>query len=74
MNMSSIVRTVGLLVLLVAPGFVTAATRAITSTSNDPVTIGALPYWLLNADDGDIIDCTAAGSGSLNVASRRGRS
>lgn len=38
--------------------FLEAETRIINSTSNDPNTTGTLPYWLLNANDGDIIDCS----------------
>ena len=69
MNMSSLFKTVGLLVLLVAPGCVTAATRAVTSTSNDSVTVGTLPYWLLNAGDGDIIDCSAIAGQTITLTS-----
>lgn len=32
-------------------------TRVVNSTSNDPNTIGTLPYWLLNASNEDTIDC-----------------
>ncbi len=35
-----------------------AAARTVTSTSNDASAIGTLPYWLLNASDGDVIDCS----------------
>ena len=69
MNMSPIFRTVGVLVFLVASSCVTAATRAVTSTSNDPVTVGTLPYWLLNADDGDIIDCSAIAEQTITLTS-----
>jgi hypothetical protein len=34
-------------------------TRNVNSTSDDPATVGTLPYWMLNANDGDTIDCTA---------------
>src|ERR1700722_2454182 len=69
MNMSSILKTVGLLVLLVAPSCVTAATKTVTSTSNDPVTVGTLPYWLLNAGDGDIIDCSSIAGQTITLTS-----
>jgi hypothetical protein len=69
MNMSSIFKTVGLVVLLVAPSCVTAATKAVTSTSNDPVTVGTLPYWLLNAGDGDIIDCSSVAGQTITLTS-----
>jgi len=36
-----------------------AATRTVNSTSDDASVVGTLPYWLLNAVDGDTIDCTA---------------
>ncbi|HWG77698.1 MAG TPA: hypothetical protein VN660_13020 [Steroidobacteraceae bacterium] len=67
--MSSILKTVGLLALLVAPSWVIAATRTVTSTSNDPATVGTLPYWLLNAGDGDIIDCSAIAGQTITLTS-----
>ena len=67
MNRSSIFKTVDLLVLLVASSCVTAATRAVTSTSNDPVTLGTLPFWLLNAGDGDIIDCSSIAGQTITL-------
>lgn len=36
-----------------------AVTRIVNSTSNDASTIGTLPYWLLNANDGDVLDCSS---------------
>ena len=40
--------------------FIEAAptTRVVNSTSDNPTTIGTLPYWLLNADVDDTIDCS----------------
>lgn len=50
-------------VLLVAYFFSTsyllAETRVVDSISDDPNTIGTLPYWILNGSEGDIIDCSA---------------
>jgi len=45
----------------------TPATRAVNSTSNDPNTIGTLSYWLLNANDGDIIDCNLIAGQSITL-------
>lgn len=38
--------------------FLAAELLTVTSISNDPNQIGTLPYWILNADNGDIIDCS----------------
>lgn len=40
-------------------------TRVVDSTSNDPNAIGTLPYWLLNASNDDIIDCSAIAGQSI---------
>lgn len=45
------------------------ATRVVNSTSNDPSTIGTLSYWLLNANDGDIIDCNLIAGQSITLTS-----
>lgn len=45
------------------------ATRVINSTSDDPNTIGTLPYWLLNANDGDTIDCGIIAGQSITLNS-----
>lgn len=45
--------------LLLSTHCIDATTRVVVSTSNDPNTSGTLPYWLLNADSGDTIDCGA---------------
>lgn len=44
-------------------------TRAVDSTSNDPNTIGTLPYWLLNANNGDTIDCSFIAGQSITLTS-----
>lgn len=51
--------------------FVDAApvTRVVNSTSNDPNNIGTLPYWLLNANSGDIIDCSSIAGQSISLTS-----
>lgn len=43
--------------------------RAVISTSNDPDTIGTLPYWLLNANDGDTIDCSSIAGQQITLTS-----
>lgn len=45
--------------ILFASTHAAAVNRIVNSTSNDANTIGTLPYWLLNADDGDILDCSS---------------
>lgn len=54
---------------LSAAGEVTAASRIVNSTSNDANTVGTLPYWLLNADDGDVIDCTSIAGQTITLTS-----
>jgi outer membrane autotransporter protein len=44
-------------------------TRIVNSTSNDSTTIGTLPYWLLNASDGDSIDCSSISGQSIVLTS-----
>lgn len=46
-----------------------ADTRVVNSTSNDSTTIGTLPYWLLNANDGDTIDCSSIAGQSITLTS-----
>ncbi|WP_343734373.1 hypothetical protein [Acidovorax sp.] len=55
---SPVFRAVSFLLVLCAPLAAGAATRVVTSTSDNPALAGTLPYWLLNAADGDTIDCT----------------
>lgn len=50
-----------------------AQTRIVTSTSNDAFSIGTLPYWLLNADNDDIIDAQQISNNSA-VAGIKGSS
>ncbi len=44
-------------------------TRIVNSTSNDYSTIGTLPYWLLNASNGDIIDCSLISGQTITLTS-----
>lgn len=46
-----------------------SATRFVTSTANDPNSIGTLPYWLLNSNDGDVIDCNSIEGQSITLTS-----
>lgn len=43
------------------------ATRIVNNTSDDPNTLGTLPYWLLNANEGDIIDCSPIAGQSITL-------
>ncbi len=56
---------------LLSTHFIEAApvTRTVNSTSNNPATIGTLPYWLLNAADGDTIDCSAIAGQQITLTS-----
>lgn len=45
------------------------ATRVVNSTSNQPDLAGTLPYWLLNANDGDTIDCSLIAGQSIILTS-----
>ncbi|MCW8449775.1 hypothetical protein [Legionella quinlivanii] len=63
--MSSILKPLGVLVFLFSACHATAAIRVVNSTSNDANTIGTLPYWLLNADNGDTIDCSSIAGQSI---------
>lgn len=38
--------------------FPVPTTRVVNSTSDDSTTVGTLSYWLLNANEGDTIDCS----------------
>lgn len=67
--MSSIFKILAVLMFLSAAGEVTAASRIVNSTSNDANTVGTLPYWLLNADDGDVIDCTSIAGQTITLTS-----
>ena len=64
---SSAFKAIGLLLCLCAPMAAGAATRIVNSTSNDPSAIGTLPYWLLNADNGDTIDCSAIAGQQIDL-------
>lgn len=44
-----------------------AATRVVNSTSNDANLVGTLPYWLLNADDGDVINCSSIAGQAITL-------
>lgn len=44
-------------------------TRIVNSASDDPNTIGTLPYWLLNANNGDTIDCSLIAGQSIMLIS-----
>lgn len=48
-------------------GPATPTTRIVNSTSNDPNTIGTLPYWLLNSNSGDTIDCNAISGQTITL-------
>lgn len=50
-------------------GIIEASTRIVNSTSNDPNTAGTLPYWLLNAGEGDTIDCSSIAGQSITLTS-----
>lgn len=67
--MSSIFKILATLMFLSAAGEVTAISRIVNSTSDDANTIGTLPYWLLNADDGDVIDCTSITGQTITLTS-----
>lgn len=43
--------------------------RTVNNISDDPNTIGTLPYWLLNANDGDTIDCSLVSKQSITLTS-----
>lgn len=47
--------------------FIEGATRTVNSTSNDPTVKGTLAYWLLNAKDGDKIDCNSIAGQTINL-------
>lgn len=56
-------------VCVLSINFVRADTRIVNSTSNDSTTIGTLPYWLLNANNDDIIDCSAIAGQQMTLTS-----
>ena len=67
--MSFILKTLSILIFLFITDKIIAQTRIVNSTSNDATTIGTLPYWLLNADDGDTIDCSFIAGQSITLTS-----
>ena len=67
--MSPIFRIFGISLFLFTACDGLAVTRIVNSTSNDANIIGTLPYWLLNADDGDVIDCNAIAGQSITLTS-----
>ncbi len=46
---------------LLIPFFLEGATLNVTSTSDDPMTSGTLPYAIINSNAGDTIDCGGTG-------------
>ncbi len=44
-------------------------TRVVNSTSDNPAMIGTLPFWLLNADNGDTIDCSEIAGQQITLTS-----
>lgn len=67
--MSFHLKTLFALIVLVSASNVMAVTRVVNSTANDASTIGTLPYWLLNGNDGDIIDCSAITGQTITLTS-----
>lgn len=67
--MSSIFKILAVLMFLSVTSEVMAVSRIVNSTSNDANTVGTLPYWLLNADDGDVIDCTSIAGQQITLTS-----
>lgn len=67
--MPSPFKALSILFFVVATNFATANTRVVNSTSNDATTIGTLPYWLINADDGDNLDCSAIAGQTITLTS-----
>lgn len=67
--MSSIFKMFCILIFLFSASKVTATTRDVNSTSNDATIMGTLPYWLLNADDSDTIDCSSIAGQSITLTS-----
>lgn len=63
--MSSTFKKFLILIFLLTTSHVLAVTRVVNSISNDANMIGTLPYWLLNADDGDTIECAAIAGQSI---------
>lgn len=57
------------LIFMFASANSVAVTRMINSTSNDPNLVGTLPYWLLNANDGDILECNPLAGQTITLAS-----
>lgn len=50
-------------------GSPTPTIRVVNSTSNNPATVGTLPYWLLNANNGDTIDCSPIAGETITLTS-----
>lgn len=67
--MAPIFKILSILMLLLSGTELAAQTRIVNSTSNDALATGTLPYWLLNADNGDIIDCSAIQGQSISLTS-----
>lgn len=67
--MSSILNILTILIFLSVSSVVTAASRIVDSISNDATMPRTLPYWLLNADDGDVIDCTLIAGQTMTLTS-----
>lgn len=67
--MPSTLKALSTLFFVVAANFATANTRVVNSTSNDANTIGTLPYWLINADDGDTINCNSIAGQTITLTS-----
>ena len=67
--MSSIFKMFSILIFLSTASEAVAVTRIVNSTSNDATTIGTLPYWLINANDGDVIDCSSIADQSITLTS-----
>ncbi len=57
-----------LLACILSTHFLPAAMRNVNSTSDDPNSIGSLPYWLLNANDGDTIDCSLIAGQTITLS------
>lgn len=52
---------------VLSTNFIEAANRVVNSTSNDSSTIGTLPYWILNGNNGDTIDCSPIAGQSITL-------
>lgn len=56
-------------ICILSTHFVEAALRNVDSVSNDPSVTGTLPFWLLNANDGDTIDCSSIDGQTITLSS-----